>query len=80
MKDQIKIFKYVGETAHSVYERSREHRSDMEQLKPCSHLLKHVLDMHQNENPEEIKFSGRVLSYCKSSFKRKASQLVKLQS
>ena len=51
----------------------------MEQLKPCSHLLKHVLDMHQNENPEEIKFSVRVLSYCKSSFERQIMESVIIQ-
>ena len=37
---QIKIYKYVGETSRSIYERAIEHQNDMEQLKPGSHFLK----------------------------------------
>ena len=79
MKDQIKIYKYVGETARSVYERSREHQSDMEQLKPCSHLLKHVIDQHENEDPDKVQFSLKVLNYCKSSFERQIMESVTIQ-
>ena len=33
LRDNIKVHKYIGETARSVYERTREHLSDMQQLK-----------------------------------------------
>jgi hypothetical protein len=32
----------------------------MQQLKPGSHLLKHIVDKHENENPADIKFGLRV--------------------
>ena len=79
LKDKIKVHKYIGETARSVYERSREHLSDMQQLKPCNHLLKHILDKHEEENHEEIVFNLRVLSYCQSSFERQILESVIIQ-
>ena len=79
MMEKIKIFKYVGETARSVYERSREHLSDIEQLKPCSHLLKHLLDQHEGENYDDIIFNLKVIQYCKSSFERQVLESVIIQ-
>ena len=51
----------------------------MEQLKPCSHMLKHILDKHETENHEEIVFNAKVLSYCNSSFERQILESVKIQ-
>ena len=79
MKEKIKVYKYIGETARSVFERSNEHLADMTQLKPCSHLLKHVLDRHEDENHEEVIFNIKVLSYCKSSFERQILESVTIQ-
>jgi hypothetical protein len=76
---EIKQFKYVGETSRSVYERSREHVADMQQLKPSSHLLKHIVDIHENENPAEIEFGLKVLKYTKSSFERQILESVVIQ-
>ena len=76
---EIKQFKYIGETSRSVYERSREHVSDMEQLKPSSHLLKHIVDKHEKENPGEIEFGLRVLKYTRSSFERQILESVIIQ-
>ena len=77
LKENIREYKYIGETARSIYERTREHLSDMQQLKPCSHLLKHVLDQHEDEKPEEIVLNARVLSYCRSSYERQILESVK---
>ena len=79
LRDNIKVHKYIGETARSVYERNREHLSDMQQIKPCSHLLKHILDLHEEEKPEDIVFNVRVLSYCKNSFERQIIESVIIQ-
>ena len=51
----------------------------MEQLKPCSHMLKHLLDKHEDEDHGEIVFNARVLNYCKSSFDRQVLESVKIQ-
>ena len=76
---QIKQYKYIGETSRSVYERSREHVGDMEQLKPSSHLLKHIIDKHENDNPSEIKFELKIIKYTKSSWNRQILESVIIQ-
>ena len=76
---EIRVYKYIGETARSVYERSSEHLSDMTQLKPCSHLLKHIVDVHEEEEIKNIKFNIKVLSYCQSSFERQILESVLIQ-
>ena len=74
-----KIYKYVGETAHSVFERSNEHLSDIEQLKPSSHLLKHLLDQHEEEDHKAIIFNLKIISFCHSSFNRQIKESVVIQ-
>lgn len=54
-KKEIKLFKYVGESARSSHERGVEHQQDCEQLKPGSHMLKHILDKHAGKQPGDIK-------------------------
>ena len=49
MKERIKKHLYIGETSRSIYERSFEHQSDVEQLKTSSHMLRHVIEMHGGE-------------------------------
>ena len=46
---KIKILKYIGKTSKSCYERGWQHLSDAAQLKPSSHILKHYLDNHEDE-------------------------------
>ena len=53
---EIKLQKYVGETNRSIYERALEHQNAVEQMQPDSHMLKHILDKHEGEEIEEIKF------------------------
>ena len=45
-ENETRIYKYIGETCRSSYERGAEHLSDMRLIKTGSHLLKHVLDKH----------------------------------
>ena len=62
-----------------MYERSREHVADMQQLKPSSHLLKHIVDKHENENPAEIEFGIKVIKFTRSSFERQILESVVIQ-
>ena len=66
---KIKLHKYIGETARSVFERGFEHENDLENLRKDSHMLKHVLDMHEEDN-EKIEFGIRVIKFTRSSFER----------
>ena len=49
-KGKMKIFKYIGETSRSVKERGFEHHNDIDQLKTSSHMLRHLLEMHDGED------------------------------
>ena len=40
----MKIYKYVGETARTCFERTQEHLNDIDQLKTSRHMLKHLID------------------------------------
>ena len=79
-KREIRKYIYIGETSRSVHERGWEHISDMEQLRPCSHLLKHVLDVHEEEEDyDKIRFDIKVLNYTRSSFERQILESVLIQ-
>ena len=78
-KGKIKLHKYIGETSRSVYERSWEHWSAMEQLNPGSHLLKHLLDIHEDEDHTGVKFGVRVVMFTQSSFERQLQESVVIQ-
>ena len=63
MKQNISLFKYIGETARSTYERGWEHVNDMEQLKLNSHMMKHVIAEHKGEALEDMEFSIRAVQF-----------------
>ena len=42
--ENLTLHKYIGESAHSVYERGTEHQMDAVVLKSGSHILKHCLE------------------------------------
>ena len=67
-KRKMKLYKYVGETACSTFERAWEHQNDIDQLKHSSHLLQHLMDAHEEEDMESIRFRVRVIKFTKSSF------------
>ena len=77
--EKIKIFKYIGETSKSCFERGLQHLADVEQLKPSSHILKHFLDIHENENLEDLRFGRRIRSTAKSAFERQITESVHIQ-
>ena len=77
------LYKYVGETARSAFERGIEQHNDYVGLKVESHMLKHYLDKHEEEDIEKIKFGmkvkklqelhskGKLLKVLKSKIKRR---------
>ena len=51
----------------------------MKNYSPTSHLLKHVLDKHEEEEIEKVKFGIRVVKYTRSPFERQILESVKIQ-
>ena len=51
-KRKEKRYIYIGETNHSVYERGLEHLNDIPAYKTSSHMLRHLLDVHEEEESE----------------------------
>ena len=75
----MKLFKYIGESSRSSYERGWEHLNDLTQLKSSSHMLKHIVLNHPEQEPDKIKFGMRILRTCKTSFERQIHESVIIQ-
>ena len=75
----MKLFKYVGESNRSSYERGWEHLNDLATLNPRSHMLKHVLTHHPNEDMFSVELGMSVRKFCKSSFERQILESVTIQ-
>ena len=75
----IKLYKYIGETARSSFERSLEHQRDFIEMKLDSHKLKHYLEKHKEKEMEEIEFGTRILKECRTAFERQISESVEIQ-
>ena len=76
---KIPLFKYIGETARSAYERGLEHLRDFQEMKLDSHMLKHFLEKHEEESMENIKFGMKITKSARSSFERQISESVQIQ-
>ena len=67
--DERRVFKYIGESAKSAFERGLNHLNDRKSLDLGSHMLKHAVACHEGEDPQEVDFHMGVLAYHKSAFK-----------
>jgi hypothetical protein len=70
---------YYGETSRSLYERSREHFKDAEDFGAGSHMVKHWMSSHSDENscpPFQFKIIG---SY-RDCLSRQVSEALKIQN
>ena len=76
---RMKLYKYVGESSRSSYERAWEHLNDLTQLKSSSHMLKHIVLNHPEQEPDKIKFGMKILRTCKTSFERQIHESVIIQ-
>ena len=81
--DRIRVFKYIGETSRSVFERAWEHQLGLNSLNHKSFMLKHMLDKHEKELILEKRhvdmFGIKVLKYTKTSFERQILESVLIQ-
>ena len=80
LTDKIKTHKYIGETNRSIYERSWEHVDDYENLSIKSHMLKHAVEMHGQEDLKALKFGMKAIKFTKSSFERQVLESVEIQN
>ena len=74
-------FIYIGETNRSVYERGLEHLNDVTGCKTSSHMLRHLLTVHEEEEDEweNIKFGMKILKTTKTAFERQILESVLIQ-
>ena len=75
----MKLHKYIGETNRSCFERGWEHLNDFENLSTKSHMLKHAVEVHKDEEASSLKFGMKVISYSKSSFERQILESTEIQ-
>ena len=80
MKKEIKLFKYIGETSRSIYERGLEHIRDFRELKKESHMIKHYFDQHEEEELDEMEFGMKISRTTKSAFNRQILESVEIQA
>ena len=73
------MYKYIGETARSAYERGMEHRNGLEKMEEDNHLMKHIANHHQDKEIGKIKFGMRVLKFTQSALERQILESVKIQ-
>ena len=75
-KKKASRYIYVGETNRSAFERGREHVNDIEGCKPSSHMLRHLLQVHEDEEEswKGIRFGMRILKSTRSAFERQIAE------
>ena len=72
---------YIGETNRSVYERGLEHVNDIASCKTSSHMLRHLIDVHEEEEDswEEIRFGMKILKSTRTAMERQILESVLIQ-
>ena len=78
-KKRIKMYKCIGETARSVYERGMEHLLALEKMEEDSHMMKHIAIKHSDKDIDDVKFGMRVISYTRTALERQILESVKIQ-
>ena len=76
---EVKLYKYVGESSRSAYLRGKNHLDDARLLSTGSHILKHYIQKHSEENPEDMRFKMRILSFKRSAYERQVHESVLIQ-
>ena len=81
MKRMARRTIYIGETNRSAYERGMEHVRDIDGLKTSSHMLRHLLHAHEEEEAHwhEIRFGMKILKSTRSAFNRQIAESVLIQ-
>ena len=61
---------YIWVTARSAYEPCSEHYDDIKQMKPSSHMLKHLIDRHEKDNCAPIDFRLDIMSLSRTRYEQ----------
>ena len=76
---EIKLHKYVGESSRSMYERGLEHLRDLSEYKKESHMLKHYLEHHTDEELGQMRFGAKIVKAARTAFNRQVGESVQIQ-
>ena len=76
----VPLYKYLGESARSSYERGIEHQNDRRLMSTGSHMMKHLMKNHREEDHDKIKFRMCVLKYHCSAYERHIHESVAIQN
>ena len=76
-EDRIGI--YVGESSRSLYERSKEHFADAEEFNKGSHMVKHWITTHPDEDSCPP-FKFKVLGSYRDCLSRQVSEALRIQN
>ena len=68
--DNIPLFKYIGESSRISFIRGKNHLDDARLLSTGSHMLKHYLDQHQEEDMSSMVFRRKILSFKRTAYER----------
>ena len=74
------LYAYVGESSRSCFERAAEHVRDRVNYNKGSHMLKHIIEMHGDTNPDLVEFRMDVVKYHQSAFERQVFESLKIQT
>jgi hypothetical protein len=77
-KEKIRKYIYVGKTCRSTYERGKEHYADIGQLKPLSHMLKHLVDLHETEDFSKADFRMEIITFSRSAYDCQVMEAVQI--
>ena len=75
----MRLHKYLGESHRSPYERGWEHLNDLTGISSDSHMVKHLVNNHEEDDFEDVKFGMKVIQYSTSSFTRQIKEGVMIQ-
>ena len=77
--EKVPKYKYIGETSRSSHLRGKNHQDDARLFDSGSHILKHFLDKHLEDRPEDMVFRMKVLHFKKSAYERQVHESVLIQ-
>ena len=78
-KKEARLYKYIGETSRSAYERGFEHLDKLASLSTQSMMLRHMVDQHEGEDMGKVKWDMEIKEFKKSAFERQIKEGVLIQ-
>ena len=79
-RTEVALFKYVGETNRSCFERGSEHCAARRGFHKNSHMLKHIVDKHGEEDMRKIRFGMKAVKFHRAAFERQIFEAVLIQN